>query len=235
MTTENPTRAVRLTDDELVLLDGRCSDEVQGQIVGAKLRLAARSELSHLTPSQASLVADIVAHAAEQGKLMFCYTEERTCRTCGRNDGYWPVRRTTKYKRKGKPDTDAPKLHSATDFRVTHVRIKDYCSLGCCDDCLKAIRADLVKRLENVRAELPEALTGHPPKFKAFDRRKCKKCGWTGHEGQMGRLQCWIGEGTYAGKCPTCGAESSLFNMAFEHVEGREVVEVAPVLLASGG
>lgn len=48
-------------------------------------------------------------------------------------------------------------------------------------------------------------------KYKKDDIRICYSCGEKMYESEMGRRTTLMGDGTYASKCPKCGAESLLF------------------------
>ena len=62
---------------------------------------------------------------------------------------------------------------------------------------------------------------------KAHRPSECKKCGWIGHDGQLGKLRTLLGDGYYLGKCPDCGAENHAFTVEnIVALEGFEVVEV---------
>ena len=49
---------------------------------------------------------------------------------------------------------------------------------------------------------------------------------WEGHEGQVGRLRTLLGDGTYPGKCLSCGVEHRPFSVSpLEIIDGFVVVE----------
>lgn len=91
------------------------------------------------------------------------------------------------------------------------VRVPGNVELGCCSACCTKLRSHVATALADVRAELPEQLTGVPPRYKCFCLRKCTQCSWERHEGQMRKLRALMGGGTYYGGCPSCPAENGLF------------------------
>ncbi len=84
-------------------------------------------------------------------------------------------------------------------------------NLGCCNECWSVVKEPLLKELSAFPVELPEHLTGFPPRFKKYDNRKCSKCGWIGSERLMGRKRTMIGDGWYPASCPECKAENAFF------------------------
>jgi hypothetical protein len=62
---------VELTDDELILLDGACTDEVQSEVDKAKLRIAAVQRHTDMPAHVARLVADAVAEGVSHGRLLW--------------------------------------------------------------------------------------------------------------------------------------------------------------------
>lgn len=64
------------------------------------------------------------------------------------------------------------------------------------------------------------------PLYQRWDRCRCKRCKWTGHDGQLGKLRTLMGDGFYPGKCPSCGEERRpLGSDPFERLDGFDVVE----------
>ena len=100
--------------------------------------------------------------------------------------------------------------------------------LGCCHTCWTKLKPVVGIALADVHAELPEELTGVPPRHKCFRRQKCTRCGWEGHEGQMRKLPTLTGDGAYYGGCPNCPAQNGLFCMVIQTQPGFVVVDVPP-------
>lgn len=200
---------IELSDDELMLLDGQVNSSTQEIINQVKTRR--ELEKYHgLTATEAKFISDVVHEANTKGKLVYRVAYIRICDVCKRDDGYNVYFRSTKYKRKGDPNYNSPKVFAAVELADRFVIMKNYVTLGACMDCFNKLRPALQKELELVRAEIPAAIMGYPPKYKVYDNRKCTKCGWRGHEGQMKHLPAVMG-GTYPGGCPQCGVENIFF------------------------
>lgn len=209
------TRRFDLSHGEMALLDGACSESSQA-IINEYKQAIALSE-SGISVKQASMVAKIVAHAAKNGKLACSTRYVRSCPCCGASAGYAKYKSNSRYHSKGEENTDKPLSIGVTHLDGSFVQISNYSSLGFCCECEKIIKPILLRELASVRAEIPERLTGFAPKFKWNQNRSCE-CGWTGHEGQMGRCYALMG-GTYPGECPSCKAENKPF--------GRTIISIA--------
>lgn len=214
-----------LTDQELVLLDGKCSSKIQTEVDAAKGRIAMQSKMS-CEPHIAAFVADAVKEAKEHGLLRLLREDLRYCRYCKKSAGYYTYPRTGRYHRRGETDYGHPKYMSGVELADRFISVKGYSCVGCCSECWQKAQPLLAKELEGVMAEVSEAITGHKPMFKKWDNMKCEKCNWEGHEGQMGRLPCLLGVGYYQGKCPQCGAENRVLNNKIKHTKGFTVVTI---------
>jgi len=196
----------RLVDEEAVLLDGRCRPEVQKDVDAAKARLEMAARAGDLSPKEAGFVADIVREAKEKGRLTFCRLGISSCDVCGATAGYY---RFKSGRRRGQADHNRPLAIGGVDFGRGFVVMQRRATLGCCWDCWLKLADKIRAELSDVRAEIPAYITGHPPKWRRFDRVKCTKCGWEGHEGEMRQLQTLMGDGKYPGGCPKCTAANT--------------------------
>jgi len=219
------TSSVTLTDALLVKLDGCGDDSVQQKVDDAKARIAMADSVPELTAEQAAFVADIVSLATRVGKLQFRSHELRVCRCCGKRGGHYAYTRNTRHHKKGEPNYDRPRYLDGVDLKVSSVIMRGHATYGCCCECFAAVRDVLVKQLASVRAEIPEAIMGAPPRYKAYRRRKCPECAWEGHEGEMGRLRTIMWDGSYPGQCPKCGYRNEFLSRGFEFRDGYDVVE----------
>jgi hypothetical protein len=208
---------LNLYEEEVLLLDGKVNGTAQIQVNNAKL--AAELKEYPFNKQQRKILVEIVERAKEYGKLTRQYTSITHCGFCGRKDGYYQVRRTTKYKQKGEPDYNKPKVFGAYDYDSGFVRISNRVSKGGCLDCVKVIEPVLKELLKDIPAELPPELASDR-KWKKYDNQHCTKCDWRGHEGEMGNLRTLMGDGYYKGKCPKCGAENGLFNTIIKTDKG---------------
>lgn len=219
--------SVKLTLPEIIYLDGHCRAEIQ-QVVDMAKTAQTISDGGVLSEKEASMVAELVAVATTKGRLTWRQRAIKNCPCCGRNDGYYAVARNTRYKVKGRPDYDKPKLFTGYDLDSGFIHIQGHISKGCCGSCFPRIAPVLLQRLDGVRTELPQELTGRPSRFKRYGRMQCTVCQWEGHEGELLPLPALMG-GNYPGKCPSCGAENRLLGATnVKTVDGFTIVEAQP-------
>lgn len=224
---------MNLTDEELTLLDGKCRPEIQKEVEAAKRRLAMATKLADIPVEIAKLVADAVQLAKTTGELKASRGETRHCVVCQKNAGYAKRKRTSRdgFHRKGEPDYTKPLYLSAIDLGRGFIVFKGHITLGCCVDCWPKVKAILTEELAGVRAEIAESITGQPPRYKRYDKVKCKSCGWEGHEGLMLRHSTIMGDGTYPSGCPNCNQHNLFFGpRIIERADGFEIIEVPPVV-----
>lgn len=215
---------IELTDAELALLDGKvASEKAQALIEAAKSRLAAVSRMSDVPPHIATLVADVLTEANENGKLAYFGEMIKYCRYCKAS----PDPRYVAYKsgpRRGQPNYDKPRFLRGWEFAHRFVRVQHHVSVGGCESCVADAMPHLIEELAGVRAQLPPQLHKEgAPRYVKYPHRSCK-CGWVGHEGQMGRLVTMLGDGTYPATCPTCGHGGG-FGDRLDHADGHTIVE----------
>lgn len=217
------TTRVDLTDDELAHLDGLCSAGVQAEVTAALARQEARRTFPDLTPAHAGFVADCVTEATTNGQLDLSKRRLRRCALCGTSAGYVLFKSGP---RRGKPDTNRPLTLPGFELARRFVSMAGYADLGGCESCVRPVLPVIAEALRGVRAEVPEALhADREPRWRRFPKRACTKCGWTGHEGQMGRLRTILGDGTYPAECPTCGAANTFGHTEVPTADGFTVVE----------
>lgn len=215
---------MNLTDDELVILDGKCSQAVQEKVNEAKDRISARAAFSNLDPRLAGLVADVVTEAKKNLKLVFYHESIRHCSICGKRGDY------VKYKsgpRKGRNNWDKPTYLPGREFKHSFVTIKGHVSVGGCTECVEKALPYIAKALEYVKAEIPEAISGKPKEWIRYSNMKCSLCHWEGLEGSMGKLPAMMG-GYYFGECPQCKAKNQLFQTNIKTVDGYGLLPASP-------
>lgn len=217
---------VELTDAELALLDGKCSPKVQREVDSAKSRMAMANQTPDIPQSAIRLIQKIVDTAKQDGELTFYYTSIKSCDVCGEKGGYRQYTRSSRYHRKGETDYDHPNYLNGVELKRSFVRMQGYVSVGCCSECFAKYKPAIAEALKNIPAEIPEAIAGIKPLYKKYDNRQCSKCGWTGHEGQMGKSLTLMGDGYYPSTCPQCGAKNELFSNLVKSAEGFTVVPV---------
>lgn len=221
-----------LTDDELVLLDQKCSAKVQLLVDAGKARVSSRSRFPELSSVQSGLVADVLSEAMLHGKVTFQPKSIDYCRMCSKSGGY--VLFKSGY-RKGQPNYKKPKWFSGIEFARRSVTIRGHVSLGGCSDCVTPCLPSLKSALRDVRAEVAEPLrTEGDPVLVRYPRKGCPVCPWEGHEGEMVRYPALMGGGDYPGGCPSCGHKFGVWSGAsFKTLDGfvitEEPVKVVPV------
>lgn len=224
--------ALTLTDDELVLLNGRCRPEVQQKVDEAAARIRSREEHPDLTVAHAGFIADAVSEARTNGLLVWHQRRLRACSLCGRSGGYIEFKSGP---RRGRPNYDRPLHFNGRELARRSVGVEGYAKLGGCTECIEVVAPVLRDALCGVAAQVPDNLraAGEPRRVR-YENRRCSKCGWTGHEGQMGRKPTLLGDGTYPALCPECGAENHLFSHPVEPADGFTIVVEAEAR-AEGG
>lgn len=224
--TKESTTVVFLTDRELILLDGKTTEKNQFEVDAAKSRLAAQERLSGLDPNVAAFVADVITEAKTNGELVFYYKQIRSCPVCQKSAGYAVRTRSSRRGWRGQPNYDRPLYLSGVELARRFVTTEGQVTVGACSDCYHAALPTIRKELEGIRAEISKHITGHEPLFKKHGNRECTKCGWTGHEGEMGKLDTLMGNGKYYGACPKCPAKNTLFDSGnIKTLQGFTIVD----------
>lgn len=207
---------LHLTDEELVVLDTQCTPETQAHVNAAKARLGSVAAYPGLTPGQASLLADAVTLAKTTGLLRLQYAQLRSCSSCGKQGGY---RRFKSGWRKGEQDHKRPLVFPGLEMGVSH--LQGHAGCGGCRECVETITPALTEALRGVQAQVPEKLRAEgEPIRKRHPNKHCTKCGWSGHEGEMGQLRTVMGDGYYPGACPQCFEQNRFL--------GATIIESAP-------
>jgi|HigsolmetaAR206D_1030411.scaffolds.fasta_scaffold00003_21 hypothetical protein len=121
---------VRLTLEELKLLDGKVSKEVQKVIDRAKKEAEFGFELPFMN--------EVMAEALEIGRLTWRRVQLAECPFCDKQRRYHPYTRTTHNHQKGEPNLNRPIYYEGVDFNDRHIWFKDRGDV--CLDCLKTHR-----------------------------------------------------------------------------------------------
>ena len=208
----------------MLVLDGKASDEVQKEIDEVKSKIAHLKSIDSDDPEVSNFIAKVLLECEENGQLVHYHISLRSCDICNKRAGYAKHKRRGRYHNKGDDNHKRPLSFGGIELAKRFVTMQGHARLGCCSGCMSKIKEPLSIRLRDVKAEIPESLTGFPPKWKKWDRMKCKECGWEGHEGQMGQLPAMMG-GYYPGQCPKCEAKSlPLGRTMFNHIDGFDLV-----------
>lgn len=210
------THRLELTDEEVLLLDGKCRESVQHEVELAKSRTAMREKTDNA--AIAAFVVKVAAVATKDKKLIQKSVGLTYCGVCKKSAGYHEYKRTSRYHRKGEPNYKMPKRLSGVDLKCSTIRVDGHASVGCCLSCFCEATPHLVAALEGVDCELPESLRseGYQP-VKRVGVRECTKCGWSGPETEMGQEMTLMGDGYFPASCPKCSAKNSLFVTNVKH------------------
>jgi len=210
---------VELTDDELTLLDGKCSDDVQKMI--DFMRSRHEIEKDGLSPEQSEMIAKIINFAKTNGRLRFQHTSIHFCPVCKTSSDY------VRYKsgrRRGEKNYDKRLSLPAVDLSDSFVSIRHHVSLGCCKPCWEIISPKLLEKIKSVPCEIPDHLNKEKTKYKKYPMRKCSDCGWVGSERLMIPRRTIMGDGYYPAGCPQCRAENLFMGKTIiESADGFEL------------
>jgi hypothetical protein len=196
---------MNIPDDELLLLDGRCSPETQTGIDAIKARRSVMAS-EKLTESEAQFLLEIVKEATKQKRLICQWKNTHRCLVCGKDAGYATHTRTTRWHRRGEPNYDRPLTFLTVELAERFVTIKNCVTLGCCRACWERLQQKVVEKLAGIDAEIAQGITGKPPQWKRFPVMKCLKCGWQGRKDEVIKLPALM-QGYYPGECPECHAQ----------------------------
>lgn len=210
--------SVYLSDIDLATLIGSADPEVSSAARAAGDRLAAVTRWPGVPSCAAALIADVIAEAKREGRLIYRGVAASYCSYCdARSKWEKPKRRRREHEVKV----------SGIEFADRFIVISGHISVGGCRACVDQALASLKTELTAFPVELPAALrTDGAPTYQRWDLCRCKRCGWRGHDGQLGKLRTLMGDGYYPGKCPSCGAERRpLGPDPFERLDGFVVAE----------
>lgn len=217
--------SVKLKTEELLRLDGVVSQEVQSTIDLVK-DAKRHAATFGLTEEGGMFLAAAMKQGRTTGRLVCEPAQVRFCQVCHKGGGYVKFARDGRNHRKGDNDTSKPLMLSGVDLGRGFITFIGWPSIGGCNACWDALRPHLVKLLEGQQIEVHPKITGHASRWKRWDHMRCK-CGWEGHEGEMGRLPTLMGDGYYQGKCPKCGAENVFLARSIERIgDGFTMVPV---------
>lgn len=208
--------SISLSDRDLARLVDSDDTETRAEALAASNRITAATRWPSIPSHVAALVADILREAKTEGRLTYRTEMISFCRYCG-------AKSTWEKSKRRRRDYEA-KL-SGREFAHRFLVMRGHISVGGCSACVEQALPVLRGELALFPVELPETLrTDGASLYRRWDRCRCKTCGWSGHNGQLGKLPALM-QGEYHGKCPSCGAERRLFQDPFECLDGFDVVE----------
>jgi hypothetical protein len=213
---------VSLTLDELMMLDkSRVSTETLDAITTAEGANGCRLHYG-VTQREGLFLQHIRELAVSQKMIRPIPCRIDNCRLCGKGPNI-VLFQSGRNKGREKARHGNP----GYEFKDNCITIRGLPSVGCCADCFTRLLPHIAEQVSDVEAEVSEKITGHAPRFKRHRDRKCTKCGWVGHEGQMGKLRTMMGDGWYPGVCPECKAENLFLTTVVETLPTYSVVPVA--------
>lgn len=217
---------VELTAAELLLLDGQCSAATQQAVNLARDAQGHLFSFQHHPNGEAlsRFVAEAVAEARKNKKLIFQHAAIGSCPICKKSAGYATYKRG---RDRGRPNYDKPHVMSGYELQDSFVRISRHVSLGGCVECVDLALPFLREQLVGVEAQLPEKLRGEGADTYTRHRRvKCNNCQWEGHEGLMTKSRTLMNDGWYPSGCPECKTTNPTFGPDIVvRVDGFELVK----------
>jgi len=227
------TTTVYLTDDVLVLLDGKTSNaHIQSEVDKAKSRILIASTIpgrDELTEKELAFLVRIVESVKTTGALSHAGCEMRQCEICGKQKSYGTYPRSSRHHKKGDTNYNVETKVYGVDFAQGIVIMTGIPTLGCCSDCASKLIPYIKTALVGIPVQISTTspLYNELPKYIKTPHKHCKICDWTGNEQEMGDLYALM-NGTYKGLCLKCGAKNTLFLTNIETVDGHDLIAVNP-------
>jgi len=199
---------VDLTLEELKLLDGKVSEEVQRVIDRAKKEERYGFELPFMNR--------VLREAEERGKLTWSRVRIRHCPFCDKRYDYHRYTRDTKHHRKGEINPNRPVWYSGLAFNLGFIHIEGTGDI--CTDCARKHR--VIERLidyildHDLKVEIQKNDYRHT-RYIRDEIVRCFNCKREVQRSKMGKLPALFG-GEYRGKCPFCGAEERFLGETHE-------------------
>lgn len=217
---------LNLSDEELLLLDGKVSEDTQQLIDKIKHRLALESKLEEIPEKYRKWAAELIALAESEGRLVREHTKLSRCPCCNQQKTYATYKRNSRYHNKGDFNYSKPLYVHGWEFQHRFISFVGYPGQGICYTCWDEVSPYLVNALSEVKAEIPYRITGQNSRWFFGKHAECKKCGWIGPEYEMGQLPAVFG-GYYRGQCPNCGEKSLPFGpFVFSYPGGFSLLEL---------
>ncbi len=212
------TYSVNLTLEELLLIDGKVSEKAQEVINKAKQESTYGFELS--------LMNEILRNSEKSGEFTWMYKKIRSCKYCDKKSDYHTYPRSSKYHNKGDLNYSKPKYHYGIKFNEGFITIQ-----GSGDMCLECLeKYNVINRLIDyiLDNDLKIQIQKNDYKITKYIKDKirvCYQCEAEMQESKMGRKSTLMGNGTFPGVCPNCGAESNVFGKSHEFTNRFIMIE----------
>lgn len=205
--TDEKTRDVNLTDDEIIALDGKVNDKAQQKVDYVK-SVHEHDSLGNI------LAQEILVDSLKQNYISVRNRELTSCGNCDVRTTYAVFKSGP---RKGEQNRNKPRPVYGMSFNDGFIIITGYSSRGLCKDCgnkMKQLLQDYI--LEN---DLPIEI-GYSLKDTRYlkeEERQCFKCEKPMWQFDMGTHPTMMGGGYYHATCPHCNAQSLGFGPSHKH------------------
>jgi hypothetical protein len=202
---------IYLSLENLLLLDGKVSEESQKVIDTAKLDASFGLEDPRLN--------EILRLAVKGGKLDWVYSDVFSCPACGLKGDYQTYPRSSRYHRKGDKNYKKP-------IRYFGVRVFRYESHYMCGTCWKKAMPVLIDYIisQDLKVEIQQN-DYQETRYVVDDLRICYNCKREMYESEMGKLPTLMGRGDYPGVCPHCKAESRFLGSSHKTTDKFRLIE----------
>lgn len=186
--------SVYLSDEEIMLIDGRCNKEAQAKVNMVKrIRHLSAPFAGQFNEIQTRYIGQILEMAERKGQVSYSGCQMVTCPICKLNHGYV---RFKSGKRAGENNYDKRIYVGGMEFDPTAGSRPILPETACCYDCLKLIKEAIITGLKSIACVVPERLTGEPPIYKLELIMACDYCQFMGFEKYF--------RGPYNNHCPQC-------------------------------
>lgn len=212
---------VLLTDDEILLLDGKTdSKEIVGKIKVVKGRRALVSE------GVPEWFAKVIVSATNLGKLdMHRRSGGGNCAKCGRRSTVYPL-----YKRGPKK---GQRNHNKKPWQESRMVVA---AVHFCQGCEKEALSEVRKLAEKGESRFEISVGSLKSLMVKEDKRICPKCGKECWDFDMGlKVTMMDPYGRYYGKCPHCDFESNLFGPSFKWTGKSRISKIADLEVVKTG
>lgn len=203
-------REISLTDNELLLLDGKVNQEAQATIDYVK-KIDAYSDIGN------RIYAEIIVNALAKGELKITYRDISDCPVCGAKTEY---RTMTRGRNRGKKDYDHPIRLWGVSFLDGFVVVKGHSKFGFCRECGEKAKSAILAYVKEHDLPIRTENESDWIKEEAMICRGCKELIW---KFDMGLEYTIMGDGRYYARCPKCGEEGGMFAM-HEHTKQFRMV-----------
>lgn len=193
--------SVRLSWEELKLLDGQVNEEAQKIINQAKIEADIGFDLP--------IMNEILRKSLEKGTLTWTRKSIRSCSYCDKKYTYQQYTRNSRYHNKGELNYDKPLYYAGVAFNEGFVTMQGVGDM-CWECCVKhqVIETLIEYILKNDLKVQIQHNSYKPGKYLKDAIVVCKDCGNEFPESTMGREPTYF-SGTYPSRCPHCQSKNT--------------------------